>query len=302
MYHHQQQQQQHGGGGMSAALRDGAGGAVGHNPGSNIGVDRTGMFTPRLNTAGQQQVYGQSGGGYGSYPSPQVQQESQSPHSSRLNVQNAGGVDGNYGSARIQTARSRMLGGSAMSNIMTSPQNQSQPSHSRGRRSHGRNQDVGGGSAPYGTGSGMGAVMDQSSFGRAGASAQAPQTARSAKSQYALDLEQQMREKQARDQKMRDLDRADGIGRSGGGRGRASRVVSNLRNTVQESRTMTQDDESAGAVNASRQRMLGGGAMAGMLGGTHSLRWCWLVWCWRLLNCMAFVVEVGSWVVKCTCT
>lgn len=274
---------------MSAALRDGAGGAVGHNPGSNIGVDRTGMFTPRLNTAGQQQVYGQSGGaggGYGSYPSPQVQQESlsQSPHSSRLNVQNAGGVDGNYGSARIQTARSRMLGGSAMSNIMTSPQHQhqeAQASHSRGRRSHGRNQDVGGGSAPYGTGSGMGAVMDQSSFGRgsgaaAAAAQQAPQTARSAKSQYALDLEQQMREKQERDQKMRDLDRADGIGRrssGGGGRGgRSSRVVSNLRNTVAESRTMAPDDDdgdTGGSVNASRQRMLGGGAMAGMLGGTY---------------------------------
>ena len=218
---------------MAAALRDGASGAIGANPGSNVGIDRTRLYTPSLSTAGQQQIYGTpgggGGGGYGNYPPPQIQQPP------RQQVQNAGGVDSNYGSARIQTARSRMLGGSAMSGIMS-------PEHGRG----------GGGrrGPPAGVSTGQRGPYDN---------APAPSTARSNKSQYALDLEQQMREKNERDRKARDLDRADGIVRPG------SRVVSNLRNTVQQSRQM-EDTGGGGGVNASRQRMLGGGAMADMLG------------------------------------
>lgn len=88
-----------------------------------------------------------------------------------------------------------------------------------------------------------------------------PSTSQSTKSAYALELEQQMREKKERDRQARELDR--GLPATGGGR--RSRVVSQLRDTVQESRAQEQS-----GIQSSRQRMLGGGAMANMLGGGSS--------------------------------
>jgi hypothetical protein len=234
---------------MAAAMRDGAGGGLGSNPGSNVPIDRQRLYTPRLNTAGQHAIYGNQQG-YGDYPTP-LQQQQQQPNAitpTRQEVLASGGVDGNYGNARVQTARSQMLGGSAMSNIMS-------PDHRQPQR----------GSDPYGDPHGQ---QQQQQQNNRGYTSEPPSTGR--KSQYALELEAQMREKQERDRKAREQDSADGIARSGGG-GRQSRVVSNLRNTVQESRGNNQGEspaEDASTVNASRQRMLGGGAMAGMLGAS----------------------------------
>jgi hypothetical protein len=157
----------------------------------------------------------QSGGGYGGYPSSDE---------------------------RIQTARSRMLGGSDMSSIMGA-------SGGGGGRQQDSYQQ-----SPYGQ-------QQQQQRGNP-VSAPSPSTGQSTKSQYALELEQQMREKKAREQRARELDD------DARGGGRQSRLVTQLRGTVQDSRvTSTTTDEEAADINVARRRMLGGGAMAGMLGG-----------------------------------
>lgn len=251
---------QQGGGAVGNAYRDGAGGALGSNPGSNIPIDRSRLYTPVINTAGQQAVYGSNGpsnGGYGNYPAPAVQSQNPQTSASGQNIHDSGGVDGNYGSARIQTARSRMLGGSAMSNIM-SPQNGGAQNGS-GSNARNRSNQPG----PYQSADTFHAPPAGVSTGqRNGQHVSRPPSSVSTKSQYALELEQQMREKQLRDQKERELDRADGIVRPGG---RRSRVVSQLRDTIQENRAAN-GAEPASNVNSSRQRMLGGNAMGGILG------------------------------------